>query len=232
MKSRADLAVDLDSHIDPKADRRTRGRQRRRNEVYAVAVKLFIEQGFDNTTMDEIAERADVARATVFNYYPRKTAFLDEWTTRRRARASAATSDLEGEPLDHLLRRYMVEMARLSEETRAETRALLSATLQQTNFLAHPQLADELATLIRSARVNAVARAHAHAGRVGLILATAYFAVLDQWIASEPSPFDLESELLLVVDVVLYGVNGDATGPATTRPRELPPKPQTSASSG
>lgn len=220
MESRADRPVDLRAespdYIDPKADRRTRSRQRRRNEVYAVAVELFIEQGFDHTTMDEIAERADVARATVFNYYPRKTAFLDEWTTRRRARASAATNDLGGKSLDYLLHRYMVEMARLSEETRAETRALLSATLQQTNFLAHPQLADELATLIRSARVDAAAPAKVHAGRVGLILATAYFAVLDQWIASEPPPFDLEAELLLVVGIILYGAHGEAKGPART----------------
>lgn len=38
---------------------------------------LFVEKGFDSTTMEDIAELADVARATVFNHFPRKSAFLD-----------------------------------------------------------------------------------------------------------------------------------------------------------
>jgi AcrR family transcriptional regulator len=37
--------------------------------VLAAALELFVERGYDNTTMDEIAERADVARAAVFNYF-------------------------------------------------------------------------------------------------------------------------------------------------------------------
>ncbi|WP_082575344.1 MULTISPECIES: TetR/AcrR family transcriptional regulator [unclassified Nocardioides] len=192
----------------PVSDRRTRSRQRRRDQLYTAAVELFIEQGFDETTMEQIADRADFARATVFNYFPRKTAFLDEWTVRRRARAteSLASVDGTGWSLDRVLHRYMTEMAHMSVETRDETRALLSATLQQTNFLAHPALADELADIIRSARASGEAPDDVHAGQAGLIIATAYFAVLDQWIATEPPAFDLETELLTVVNVVLYGI--------------------------
>ena len=69
--------------------------------MYAAAISLFVEKGFDNTTMDDIAERADVARATVFNHFPRKAAFIDEWTARRRERAAVALriDDLESAPL-------------------------------------------------------------------------------------------------------------------------------------
>ncbi len=212
-------AVDQPGYIDPSADRRTRTRQRRRNEVYAAAVDLFIAQGFASTTMDEIADRADVARATVFNYFPRKTAFLDEWTARRRARATAATTAVAGGTLDQQLHRYMIEMAKISEETREETRAMLSATLQQTNFFARPQLADELATLIRNGRDGGTVPADIHAEQVGLILATSYFAVLNKWIASDPPEFDLERELLIVVNTILYGAYSprQALNPPTAR---------------
>jgi len=35
-------------------------------------MSLFADQGFAGTTIDEIADRADVSRATVFSYFPTK----------------------------------------------------------------------------------------------------------------------------------------------------------------
>jgi len=58
-----------DGPASPVTDRRVRRRQEVRRRVYRAAVELFVERGFDATTMDDIAERADVARATVFNHF-------------------------------------------------------------------------------------------------------------------------------------------------------------------
>jgi TetR/AcrR family transcriptional regulator, cholesterol catabolism regulator len=62
-------------------------RERRRLEVQdrlrAAAASLFKEKGYDATTVEEIAERADVAKGTLFNHFPRKDALLlalrDTW---------------------------------------------------------------------------------------------------------------------------------------------------------
>lgn len=66
--------------------RRERKKQEARRRIYQAAVHLFIEKGFDATTVDEIAGLADVAKGTVFNYFPHKTSFLaalaDDWTDR------------------------------------------------------------------------------------------------------------------------------------------------------
>lgn len=42
----------------------------------AAANELFAERGYDETTIDEIAARADVSRATAFNYSPSQEDFL------------------------------------------------------------------------------------------------------------------------------------------------------------
>lgn len=53
-----------------------------RDALYAAAVAEFVERDFDSTTMDDVGTLGDVARATVFNHFPRKTDFIDEWSAR------------------------------------------------------------------------------------------------------------------------------------------------------
>jgi AcrR family transcriptional regulator len=43
-----------------------------RSEVSAVAMRLFLEQGFDNTTVDQIAAEAGLSRTSFFRYFPTK----------------------------------------------------------------------------------------------------------------------------------------------------------------
>ena len=51
---------------------RDRKKAATRQMISNVATRLFIEQGFENVSVDDIAREADVARKTVFNYFPRK----------------------------------------------------------------------------------------------------------------------------------------------------------------
>ncbi len=56
--------------------RRDQKKQETRAVIYDMALRLFLERGFEQVTMDEIAEKAGVSRATVFNYFPSKTDFI------------------------------------------------------------------------------------------------------------------------------------------------------------
>jgi AcrR family transcriptional regulator len=51
---------------------RERNKQKMRTAISDVATRLFIERGFDNVTVAEIAEAASVSTMTVFNYFQRK----------------------------------------------------------------------------------------------------------------------------------------------------------------
>lgn len=189
-------------------DRRTRGRERRRNQVYEAAVALFVDKGFDATTMEDIAERADVARATVFNHFARKTAFLDEWSARRRHRALDAiyAEHLEDHSVAEILERYMVELARVSTKNRRETVALMGAAIHTTNVLGNPALAHELARILATAQSDGQLARDLDPESAGRLIATAYFATLTAWIDTDPAPFDLTAELVSVIHLVLHGL--------------------------
>ena len=53
-------------------DRQSRKRLATRQKISDAASRLFVERGFDQVTVDEIATAADVARMTVFNHFARK----------------------------------------------------------------------------------------------------------------------------------------------------------------
>src|SRR5437660_4288083 len=58
--------------------RRERKRQAVRQGLLDAAAVLFAEQGINGTTVDDIAQAADVARQTVFNHFAYKEAFVLE----------------------------------------------------------------------------------------------------------------------------------------------------------
>lgn len=58
------------------SDQRGRPRSSSREALEEAATELFLEHGYQHTTVDDIAARAGVSRATFFNYFPTKSAVL------------------------------------------------------------------------------------------------------------------------------------------------------------
>jgi len=61
--------------------RRDRRKRENHARIYAAARRLFLAQGVDATTVEQIAATADIAPATFFNHFPSKRAVLNEMTS-------------------------------------------------------------------------------------------------------------------------------------------------------
>ncbi|MGE5398198.1 MAG: TetR/AcrR family transcriptional regulator [Chitinophagales bacterium] len=61
-----------------KPSRTDKRKEETKNRITEVAMDLFINQGFDQTTIDQIADAADVAKGTIYNHFPEKEAILSE----------------------------------------------------------------------------------------------------------------------------------------------------------
>ncbi|WP_110207811.1 TetR/AcrR family transcriptional regulator [Nocardioides daejeonensis] len=85
----------------------------RREAIVAAAVRLFFEQGYQATTMDDVGAAVGVTGAAVYKYFPSKSELLGATIARAAeplslglARSLAATEDA-GEALDLVLDAYI-----------------------------------------------------------------------------------------------------------------------------
>jgi AcrR family transcriptional regulator len=87
---------------------RERKKQQTRLAISDVATRLFIARGFDNVTVAEVAEAADVSVNTIFNYFSTKEElFFDRGDEVKEEPARMVRARRPGEPVvDALYRQY------------------------------------------------------------------------------------------------------------------------------
>jgi len=72
---------------------------RTRAQIVDVALDLFLEQGYEATTMEQIAARAEVGSSTLYRYFPSKELLVLEPLVRATDLASLLRERPEDEPL-------------------------------------------------------------------------------------------------------------------------------------
>ncbi|GAA2246460.1 MULTISPECIES: TetR/AcrR family transcriptional regulator [Kitasatospora] len=189
--------------------RRERNKQRIRERVYQAALELFAEQGYDATSVDAIAERADVARGTFFNHFQRKEDLITEWGERRRARLKAELEGdvfAEGGEFELRLQRCMTVLSRINEEERHTTPAMLTAWVQAGQpLLEEPYAAHIFAEIVERGRTGGEFAPGIDSVRVGNILRDTYLGALYRWTRAEEQ-WPLHSELEGILAIVLNGI--------------------------
>ena len=71
-------------------NRTERKKEETRQKVIGVALQLFRQNGLEATTMEQIAEVADIAKGTLYNYFPAKEAIIHEYIDRVSREKNAA----------------------------------------------------------------------------------------------------------------------------------------------
>jgi len=77
---------------------RDRKKEATRQAISNVATQLFVERGFENVSVAEIAEEADVSRKTVFNYFARKEDLVFDREDELRALVRKAIASRGAQP--------------------------------------------------------------------------------------------------------------------------------------
>lgn len=194
--------------------RRERKKLETKERIVECAVALFASRGYDSTTMEDIGECADVARATVFNYFARKEDIASELIGRRRAALAQLLAEATEQTSDtpDRLRRALAGLTRRYEDDPATGRAILRAWLRAGGPLL-PDASDSAALftdVIRAGQQHGDIPPDLDATRAGLVILDAYLGVLYRWVAAEDGQFAFEENLMATLDLILAGITRKA----------------------
>ncbi|HET9773059.1 MAG TPA: TetR family transcriptional regulator [Acidimicrobiia bacterium] len=167
---------------------------RTRAAIVEAALELFSEQGFTETTVDAIAERADVGRRTFFRYFPAKESVLfhDIEAQIQATLAALAARPPDEPPFQGLIWVLRDSAGRFSADV--EKRALLAKVAHECdNLLVHHRAVvmrrlEDLITAEIARRSGVPVEDLATGAAVAAILA-AYGSAVRRWIldgATEP----------------------------------------------
>lgn len=187
--------------------RRERKKAETRQRILSSAARLFTTQGFEATTVDEIAEDADVSRGTFFNYYAEKSALMialgDGMTETFMARVEAAR-ELDVTTVERLAGLFAGSAARLLER-RDLSRAVLLETVARRSGLderhshtarIHAGIEDLLRDGIEAGDV----REDVPVSLLAEMVSGAYIEVLVSWLVVNDYP--LAERLQMAADVL------------------------------
>ncbi|MGK0715228.1 mycofactocin system transcriptional regulator [Leucobacter sp. W1153] len=110
-------------------------------EISRTAITLFLERGFDETFVDDIARAAGISRRTLFRYFPSKNDLpwgeFDELIDALRRRLAAVDQEIS---IENALRQVIIEVNDYPEDERAYHRHRMGLLLTVPSLAAHSTL--------------------------------------------------------------------------------------------
>jgi AcrR family transcriptional regulator len=96
---------------------RERKKQRMYQVVSDIAIRLFLEKGFDAVSVAEVAAAAEISKPTLFRYFPAKEDLVLHRIADHEGEAARVVAEAEGEPVEALRRHFLQGLERCDPVT-------------------------------------------------------------------------------------------------------------------
>lgn len=193
--------------------RRERKKLESRARILKAARRLFQEKDYDSTSIEEIAEMADVSKSTFFNYFPTKESLLDGIAADEIAEIQfLIEADLVGvtSPVEKI-RIVMKHFATDSSTYLKVTRKVIWATVFRSNGFPMPVMEMEkiLVELINEAQEKGEIRKDLKSLEIASAIMGMYFAAFFHWIREEQDSLETPEFVLdYILDMLFTGIAG------------------------
>lgn len=202
------------------ASRRERRKLDVTRRIRRAALELFHEKGYEATTVEEIAERADVAKGTFFNHFPRKDALLlalGEEVLDRIEENLGPVTEWEGS-VDEQVLRFFLAISDLAGRDRDLTRVMLIENMRNCWMRTEPdpvelRFQEVLRTILVRAAERGELRPHVQINAAVKLLEALHLSTVVDWLRTENTTTSLSDALTLRLDIVSHGIcNGTSEG--------------------
>ncbi len=185
--------------------RRTRKKDETRARIFKAAVHLFREKGFEATTVDEIIERADVAKGTFFNYFPRKESVLGYLSENQLAEAEEHAEAIfaANKPVREKLIELLQRIASVYEEEPELSRYVMRESMRRAytpTDAVHIHWHQLLARLVDQGQQTHEFRRDVDAGRAVYVLGSVYMGTVFMWLCCQAGAPDCNSKTYQLQD--------------------------------
>ena len=189
--------------------RRERKKDETRERITQAAIELFSERGYEATTVDDIAAKADVAKGTFFNYFQRKEAVFDALAEQRAQEMEEVTRDLLAQsiPTRQKLRTFCDEITARHVKSRELSRVAVMRMLSHDPIHNVPAtFRHHLTQLVEQGQSRGELRRDVEATRAAALIQGAAIGTMFAWLCAPAEPFDLAGELQERLSMILDGI--------------------------
>lgn len=195
-----------DDRVSGTTSRRLRKQRQMRQKLITAAMELFSAHGYDSVTMEQIANRADVAKGTLYNHFPIKEALIAAWVHEEIAQSR---EELLAEVKSHrgFRNRMLVFLAASRAWCEAHKAYLpaylryrlldLSGTVPGGGMHTLDGVGWSFADLIGEAQANGELRNDLPAEQLAEFLAHIYLGVLMRWLSGKAPNLNAGFETML-----------------------------------
>jgi len=181
-----------------------------RQKIAEAAVELFELNGYETTTVQQIAERAAVAKGTFFNYFTSKEELMIELQGMVIMKEIETVVGKPG-PVVPRLQVVLFEYARNYPMSRSVTRAVLqgiygSDNMRNLHCLRSDELQNSLVPVVEHAQLKGEVRADLSAGAIAQLAVQTYFGVLMSW-ALDQGERELADQMALSFEIFVQGIS-------------------------
>lgn len=200
----------------PVISRLIRKKAKTKEIIFKAAIELFLEKGYDQTTVDEIAVKADVAKGTFFNYFPTKDAILANLGEQRVAlMEEMLANELKTiKSAKEKIYKWIKTFSELNEVDKATISLITKVVFTKVVFNMENELNSTsklqllLAQIIKEGQQRQEFRDNFDALCVADILISIYFFTLFKWLEGRLED-SLLNEFNIRMEIVMAGLSKD-----------------------
>lgn len=194
-------------------------REHIKKSILDTSVSLFLEKGYENTTIDEITKAVGIAKGTFYNFYSSKSEILLVWAAEKFKTINMSEAFNATKTLEDNLHKFIEIIVEGIENEEQLFKCFLKELLKDYEDKSYFEKFDFI-SIFKLIISNSSDSDKVHDDMIDIkihVLNNSLFMAILNWFDAGKSIKELDKYLMKIITVCLYGILGDVKGKDVNR---------------